>query len=363
MKSQLDVVLVGPLAPPRGGISAHVERLASLLEDDNLRVGILDHFANTQHPLVISNLHRNPARYWMQMRRLRTPIVHYHHARWSTLMAAALARGNRGETWIVTFHGHEIERSLTRRTPAIAALTRWAVKRFDRVIAVSEAVGNVVRRETGSDVTIIPAYLPPDERSDNKEHSAPVAPTAIVAAYRVAPRSSEDLYGLDVASAIVASASVLVPDLHYKLFLAQAPRNARERRYLAQVLEPLKSAGLEQRLTVHVGAELAPAFQRGAIYLRTTRTDGDAVSIREALSRGIPVLASDVVERPLGTIQLPLNDIPAWVNALSQSTAPSRARSTLPVSHAMSANALLSLYRELVSNGHSAPKQQRAKIS
>jgi glycosyltransferase involved in cell wall biosynthesis len=45
--------------------------------------------------------------------------------------------------------------------------------------------------------------------------------------------------------------------------------------------------------------------------VRPTRSDGDALSIREALHAAVPVVASDVVERPEGTLTFPLEDIGA----------------------------------------------------
>src|SRR5437867_1893480 len=104
----LDVVIVGPVAPPLGGIAAHVERLTDMLERDSLRVGVVDHFGNSGNPRVIATLRRNPLRYWWQMRRLRATVVHYHYARWSTLVAAGLARRSHPGTWIATVHGHDI---------------------------------------------------------------------------------------------------------------------------------------------------------------------------------------------------------------------------------------------------------------
>ena len=68
------------MAPPFGGIATHVERLADLLTRSGFRVGILNHFAERQHPLVIGALRRNPVRYWWEMRRSDSSIVHYHHA-------------------------------------------------------------------------------------------------------------------------------------------------------------------------------------------------------------------------------------------------------------------------------------------
>src|SRR5205823_12917552 len=132
------------------------------------------------------------------MRKLRVPIVHYHHSRWSTLVAAALARKTRvGSVWLVTFHSYTIARSLTSKTPGVAALTRWALRRFDQVIAVSDGVGEIVRRATRVDVMVIPAYLPaPKPRLDDSGQLR-LAPTVIVSGCRVASRSSDDVYGLD----------------------------------------------------------------------------------------------------------------------------------------------------------------------
>ena len=44
-----------------------------------------------------------------------------------------------------------------------------------------------------------------------------------------------------------------------------------------------------------------PLFDYGLIFLRITTTDGDSVSLKEALFFDCPVLATDVVSRPNGT--------------------------------------------------------------
>jgi glycosyltransferase involved in cell wall biosynthesis len=49
------------------------------------------------------------------------------------------------------------------------------------------------------------------------------------------------------------------------------------------------------------------------IFLRPTRSDGDANSIREALYLGVPVIASDCVERPDQVLTFRTGDIPSYV--------------------------------------------------
>ena len=41
---------------------------------------------------------------------------------------------------------------------------------------------------------------------------------------------------------------------------------------------------------------------KGTIFIRPTNTDGDSISVREALYFDIPCISSDVVPRPPGTI-------------------------------------------------------------
>ncbi len=49
--------------------------------------------------------------------------------------------------------------------------------------------------------------------------------------------------------------------------------------------------------------------------LRTTWYDGDAISVREALHFGVPVIASDNGMRPEGTHLIPARDLEALVAA------------------------------------------------
>ena len=147
-----DVLIVGPYPPPHGGVSAHVERLSAALADRGLRVAVLDHFAGRgPNPPVVGALHRNPVRYWLALHTRTAPVVHYHHARLSTLVATALTRSRHGRSaYVVTVHGRGIERQLTRRIAG--GLARWALRRFDEVIAVSAEIGRSLELNVGRPV-------------------------------------------------------------------------------------------------------------------------------------------------------------------------------------------------------------------
>ena len=55
--------------------------------------------------------------------------------------------------------------------------------------------------------------------------------------------------------------------------------------------------------------QIYPILMKSDIFVRPTNTDDDAVSVREALYFKIPLVASDVVPRPEGTILFKNRDI------------------------------------------------------
>jgi glycosyltransferase involved in cell wall biosynthesis len=66
-----------------------------------------------------------------------------------------------------------------------------------------------------------------------------------------------------------------------------------EERQLKQSILPLGDIG---------HAECLHLMSRSTAFIRPTLTDGDSVSVREALALGVPVIASNAVTRPNGTI-------------------------------------------------------------
>src|SRR6266567_1507749 len=89
---ELDILILGPVPPPFGGVSVHVSRLVPLLKEVGLRVGVLNHFDSTEPDYVLGALKRNPLNYYRLPKKLSARVVHYHHSRWSTLVAVALGR-------------------------------------------------------------------------------------------------------------------------------------------------------------------------------------------------------------------------------------------------------------------------------
>jgi len=321
--SEPDVILVGPYPPPLGGVSAHIARLAHRLRDHGLSVGVVNHFHTpAPDPLIIAELGRNPWRYWRVLRVARAGVIHYHHSRWYTLVAAAFALRRSGAASVATIHGRELEPFLSSRAPGVVPLTRWALRTFDVLIAVSvevqRSLGVVVERP----VVLLPAYLPdPDdeaELSPRAEAFLAGSTPLLISGYRLSvDKRGRTIYGLEVAIEAFTRVAAPRPDLRLAIFLASGPRSRGEARLLEDLLANAGDVDIRRRIGVFYGEPLAPALRRAAIYLRPTLTDGDAVSIREAIAAGVPVLASDVAARPAGVQTVPA-DTAAWAAAIER---------------------------------------------
>src|ERR1700756_3650831 len=158
---QPDLILIGPYPPPLGGVSAHIVRLAHGARDRGLDVAVVNHFRTPDaDPLVIAELRRNPWRYWRVLPTVGAQVLHYHHSRWDTLIAAACALRRSPAATVATVHGGELEPFLSSRKPGVVRLTRWALQRFDVLIAVSVEVQTSMETVVRRPVALIPAYLP-----------------------------------------------------------------------------------------------------------------------------------------------------------------------------------------------------------
>jgi glycosyltransferase involved in cell wall biosynthesis len=307
----IDVLMIGPVPPPFGGVAAHVARLRERLDSRGVSVGILSHYRRPHETEgIVAVLNRNPLRYWTLTRRHRSRIVHYHHSHWVLLAAVALVARGDDRQFVITLHGQNVLNDLRSHVPLVAAVNRWALRQFDHVIAVSrEVAAGVSDCVDPSRVHVIPAFLEPpaaDPRALDREAERFLSdgcPTLVISCSQIASIGGPtDPYGLDVAIRAFCAIGHDNPLLRMALFAGRRARTQGEEAYLRSLKERIVAAGLSDRFLMRTEMPLLPAFRHDVIYVRATRTEGDAVSVREALWMGVPVVASDVVRRPEGAV-------------------------------------------------------------
>jgi glycosyltransferase involved in cell wall biosynthesis len=302
----------------------HVSRLVPLLERGGLRVGVLNHFSSTEKSFVVGALKRNPLNYYRLPKKIRAPVLHYHHARWSCLMAVAIGKGDSRKHYVLTLHSGGLQRQLSSNSPLIRHATRWALRRFDAIIVVNPRIRSIIQEHiSGRHIEVLPAFL--KENTDEYEYDGPIEAflssgcTLLVPAYRIHfSRGGSDTYGLDTAVEAFIALAREHAELRLALFIANKPSRKRARRYLSGLEERIHRAGLTERLLVVFGLPLSRALRHNVVVMRPTRSEGDALSVREALCVGVPVVASDVAERPAGTVTFRRDDVADLCAAVSR---------------------------------------------
>jgi glycosyltransferase involved in cell wall biosynthesis len=276
-------------------------------------VGVLNHFASTDRPFVLGALKRNPINYYRVPGRISAHIVHYHHSHWLAFMALVLGKRGGETQYIITLHGTGLARRLNSRMPLVGRITRWGLRRFDAIIVVNEHIRDAIQQHVGTcELDVLPAFLPPLEEPPYQtsiEKFLSLGTTLLVPVYRVQfLPDGRDLYGLDTAVEAFVALAPHRPELRLACFIAERPRGRKASTHLSSLVGRLERAQLKDRARIVYGVSLVPAFRHDVIVVRAARSEGDAVSVREAISSKVPVIASDVVDRPRGAITFTTGD-------------------------------------------------------
>ena len=278
----LDVLVLGPVPPPLGGVAVHVSRLVPHLQKAGLKVGVLNHFGSTDADFVLDALNRNPINYFRMPRRIRARLVHYHHSHWATLLAVALGRRRTGSRYVLTLHGNDAPRLLESRVPMLSRATCWALNRFDAIIVVNPDIRTAIQDHVDPDrIEVLPAFLEaPIEESRydaSVEDFLASGRTLLLSAFRVSfLPGGRDLYGLDLAVDAFTALATKWPDLRLALFIADRPSARKATRHLRALARRIEDAGLRDRALIVFGLPLTTAFRHDVILVRPTRTEGDA---------------------------------------------------------------------------------------
>jgi glycogen synthase len=351
-------VLAGFYPPPFAGEPVHVMQLAQLLREHGLTVQILNlnRQADPSH-----EYHSSGNRLGLLWRLLtladRASILHLHtngHSRksWLMILVASLAGRLRGITAILTLHSGLLPGYVARFGAVRRRLARWILRPFTRVICVNPEICRSVKSlGVGATRTaVIPAFLgvpsAPELSSSDRALVAGFRPLLVA----VAGGEEDPERGLAVVLGAVQQLTPLHPNLGAILMGWQVGQKTR----------PLIS---ELGLTGHavclgeVSHDRCLALLRASdVTVRSTFVDGDAITVREALAFGVPVVASDTDFRPEGVTLFRRGDVSDLVAKLGQVLA-------RPVGGASSGRpprdqsaAIWDLYAELVGSEDPAPR-------
>jgi glycosyltransferase involved in cell wall biosynthesis len=290
--SRPDVGIIGPYPPPYGGISVGIERLGRRLDAEGIRYRIYNEATGPgPRSLMLRLLFSGPKK-----------ILHYQSPDWRMRCLVALWGMLTGRKSVISIHGQSFEFSM-RGGAFQRALIGFFARRTSAVIACNPEIERQVGALTGEParVHMVPAFiLPPPAAAD-----APLPPglQQFLSAHSprllwigwVEPFEGGDLYGLDLTFDLVDRLRRRFPEVGCVLWFS----GIRDEDLWRRLWQSAVQRGLEKHIHIERTAlpEIYPLFKHADAYLRPTRTDGDSVSVREALSLGTPVIASDAAPR------------------------------------------------------------------
>jgi glycosyltransferase involved in cell wall biosynthesis len=298
---------VGVYPPPFGGVSIHIKRLHEYLLEQGVESVVLD--LSTEAKDAEGVLQRN-ARDVAKLINEPKAVVHFHvdSSKFILLMYLMSLR----HRVVYSFHDERFMRHLAA-LPAMRRSTQLRMlRKVHAVVADTEANCSFAKESLGLPrVEMIPEYIRGGAANEQDlERLRPIRSRFrfLISsnAFKVAFHNGEDLYGIDI---LVEMMRRIGPACDAGLIFL-IPGEGHED-YIEQLEARVRYYGLEDRF-FFLRERLVDALSLWSVsdvVIRATNTDGNSLTIHEALHEGVPVIASDCVQRPTGTILFKNRDV------------------------------------------------------
>lgn len=295
-ESRKSLLIVGPDIDTRGigGVTIHVQRLLQYLDNRNFHYTFTDYKSVSFLTLLKAIYHND--------------LIHFHISRPVLLLALICYSRIVSKQVIFTLHGDY---------GRFSSINKWIIKlsiKFANIpIAINERSYDKCQH-INAQTRLVPAFIPP-QREENLQKEIIELVERLHAegktifstnAYNVAhDKYGNDIYGID--------------------FLVQYFKNSQDRALI--ISDP---SGNYHKQYTHIKPHSVffidyphPYFEllkKVDYFIRNTSTDGDALSVKEAIYLGVPVLCTDVVDRPSGVRLFKYSDEGSFTAALKSSS-------------------------------------------
>lgn len=312
----MHVLQLGPYPPPEGGISRNMLAIRDELLKNGHEFSIIATAKSSQIKAEPNVYHPRTLKEFLKLLiSLKYDILHVHHGgelpfRVFVFLSICAFFG-RGKS-ILTFHsgGYALEKV---KTAGYFSRDAFVFRRFGKIIAVNSQMVEMFGKfgvKAEKLEMILPFVLKNPDKSvevpaNLKEFAEKHSP------FLLAVCLLEDTYDLFLqieamekvleklpnAGLMIVGAGILEAELKRTV----AAKNYADRVYVA--------GNVENKITLHL-------IKKADILLRTTKFDGDAIAIREALFLETEVIATDNKMRPEGVHLFPIHDEKALVEKI-----------------------------------------------
>ena len=290
------IYVVGRIPPPIGGVTIHTDRLIRWLSKiEGVQV---KHIAI--NPMSLLSLVKNcifPSS--------KKTIVHCQTSSWGLLIVVFSLLVSFSKVKLVySIHSeYWVEDNLSVGKWK-ACVLKYCLRRVSLLIADNERIARDMHPYVGKIEVIVP-FLPPlgqlgdEDLATYLQLPAFDAPTLVFNAYKLVYRTDgADVYGLDVLLKAYCKL-----DFPLVLILLIPQLSSGEKENIYTMLDDIRYDSNYQRVHIISDTDLDgwKVIAKASLFVRPTITDGDALSVREALYFGVPAIVSDCTVRPKGS--------------------------------------------------------------
>lgn len=290
------IAIFGPYPPPLGGISTHIQRMESYLQQENIDYVIYDHYSTKKENVIPT--YKNPLRYLRFLFNRKHSVFHFHHAFFSEYIFYYLFGLFNKTPFIISIHGESFFKySRLQQKIALYCLKRT---KYSKLISVSKK-HNEYLNKNGISSIFLPAYVPPYEVNFQKIDFPDNRKVFVFSVWKLTPKLAEEVYNIPLVFNFLSRNK----KEYLMLFLIGSEEHS-DKKYLES---QLRKYNISDDVLILYNKNLIDYLQNGEFLLRANSVDGYGVSLQEALDIGVPAIASDVCERPKGTLLFADNDL------------------------------------------------------
>lgn len=324
MKPPASIALLAVYPPPFGGVANHVQRLSALLDQRGVSHVIYNAVSSSSDGDHVTVVSQDRTKWLLRFAfSAQERVIYIFSDRLSVwLIGAWMAM--RGKRVVIRLRNQTLFDLLAK--PHTGKLASFALRRVTHVVAVNRALAEAARNAgvPDSNVLHMPGFLPPlaqrseaDGLTQEQREFLDAHHPIIAANGKVTFHRGVDLYGLDHLVELLAHLVPTYPRLG--LIVSFWDHQAAGERYLQELRDRARAHGVATNLLFCTESRpFVPVLERADIFVRPTSTDGDANSVREALYLGVPTVASDIVERPPGTVLVPTRNLSELCRAVRE---------------------------------------------
>ena len=306
------ILIIGSYPPPFGGISRHVSDLQNKIRNDaNIKAIVLNtEFKKRNVPGVICSRGRLEFIFNLFSESRRYDFAHLHTnghntGSWQMIVLGAIASMASGTPYFLTLHSGNCSAYIRGVNPYKKKYFLWALKKYQGIISVNDHIKScLMEMGLSNPVLTIPAYLGlkiPPSKMDGGEIGGFINIKKPIISSVVAFRPE---YRIEDLISVVRSLKPDFPDIGMVIIGAGPGKR--------EINLHIEREGMKNEILVISDIDpehVHSIMNASSVFIRSTAFDGDSISVREALSLKVPIVATDTGFRPEGVMKYAVGDV------------------------------------------------------